>query len=106
MADLAYSCLLYHLRRDLNGLADADIAALGIPSEDEIVARYCRRTGRDDIPNWHFYVAFALFRTAAILFGIAARAREGTASNPAAEAEGRLAGPTAEIGWRLVERHR
>jgi aminoglycoside phosphotransferase (APT) family kinase protein len=46
--------------------ARLNLAALGIPSEAEVVARYCRLTGRDGIPGWEFYVPFALVHLTAI----------------------------------------
>jgi aminoglycoside phosphotransferase (APT) family kinase protein len=56
-------------------------ARLGIPTEAEYIAAYCRRTGRDSIPNWNFYLAFNFFRLAAIFHGIKERVLRGTASN-------------------------
>ena len=62
------------------GLAGADVAALGLPSEDEYLAAYCRRRGMDGMPGYDFYVAFNFFRLAAILHGIKGRVLRGTAS--------------------------
>jgi len=61
LADLAYNCMAYHLPSELNaafqGFAGLDLAALGIPSEQQYLAAYCRRTGRPSPPaNWHFYL--------------------------------------------------
>ena len=55
--------------------------ALNIPSEEAYVAAYCRRTGRSGIPDLGFYIAFNLFRLAAILHGIKGRLARGTASS-------------------------
>jgi len=63
------------------GLFGYDLAALGIPSEEEGRALYCRRTGRSELPDWDFYIAFNMFRLAAILQGIMGRVREGTAAS-------------------------
>ena len=54
----------------------------GIPTESEYVRHYCQRTGRAGIDprDWEFYVAFSMFRLAAILQGIAKRALDGTCS--------------------------
>ncbi len=64
------------------GLSGVDRAALGLPTDEEFVALYCRRRGIDHIPDFGFYVAFAFFRMAAILQGVGKRALDGNASNP------------------------
>ena len=103
LADLGYFCMGYHTSPDLYGFGDADLIAHGIPAEEEIVAAYCSATGRHGIPDWHFYLAFAMFRMAAILYGIAGRVKAGTASGADAAARGALAGPMAEFAWGVVE---
>ncbi|MGB5344601.1 MAG: phosphotransferase family protein, partial [Woeseia sp.] len=81
------------------GLLGKDLAALGIPSEDEYVRRYCERTGRsEDIPHREFYAAYNLFRLAGILQGIAGRVRDGTAASDHAAKATRAVGPLAELG--------
>jgi len=102
MADLAYMCLPYRLESGLPGLpglADIDLDALGIPSELDIVQAYCARTRRDGIPNWNYYLAFALFRTAAILQGIYARSLQNNAANEDARQVGQSAAYVARVGW-------
>lgn len=83
-ADIAYQCMHWRLPHagSFRGLAGIDRKALGIPTEQEYVARYCERTGLAGIPNWDFYLAFSLFRMAAILQGVLKRALSGNASNP------------------------
>ena len=104
LADLAYNAMPYHLEPDiLGGVLGQDLKALGIPTEEEYLAAYCRRTGRDDIPDWSFYVAFSMFRLAAIAQGIMGRVIAGTANDANARARGERARPMAEAGWRLVE---
>ena len=66
LADLAYFCLPYRFTREWEGLADKDLMELGLPSEAEYVADYCRRAGRGTIGDWEFSLAFAMFRLAAI----------------------------------------
>ena len=65
------------------GLGDSNLAELGIPSEQDYVALYCERTGRDVIPpaQWRFALAFAMFRNAAIRQGVFKRALDGNASS-------------------------
>jgi aminoglycoside phosphotransferase (APT) family kinase protein len=83
-ADLAYQCMQWRFPNDgeSRGLAGVDRAALGIPTEAEYVAAYCRRCGLSEVPNWTFLIAFSLFRMAAIVQGVYKRALDGNASNP------------------------
>ncbi|WP_294198026.1 phosphotransferase [uncultured Sphingomonas sp.] len=82
LADFAYHAMMYRMPPDIvAGLAGADPAALGIPSEEEYVAAYCARTGRATIPNYDYYVAFNFFRLAAIFHGIKGRVIRGTAAS-------------------------
>ena len=102
LADLAYNCLPYRFTREWEGLADKNLAELGIPTEGEYVAAYCRRTGRAGIPDWNFCLAFAMFRLAAIAQGIMGRVIAGTANDPNARERGARARPLAESAWALV----
>jgi aminoglycoside phosphotransferase (APT) family kinase protein len=102
LGDLGYLCTAFRLSEGIDGLGGLDLAAIGIPSEAAVVARYCRLTGRDGIPGWEFYVAFALFRLAAICQGIMGRVRDGTASDPNARRRGERARPLAEAAWAVV----
>jgi aminoglycoside phosphotransferase (APT) family kinase protein len=79
------------------------LAALGIPSESSYVAAYCRRTGREQISNWNFYVAFSLFRMAAIAEGVYARGLQGNASSETALQLGRHVALMAETARDLLE---
>jgi aminoglycoside phosphotransferase (APT) family kinase protein len=88
------------------GLKNADLAALGIPTEEEYVARYCERTGRRDIANRDFYAAYNFFRIAAILQGIAGRVRDGTAASAHAAKTAQAVAPLAELGWRYAQNAR
>ncbi|MFN0040945.1 MAG: phosphotransferase [Burkholderiales bacterium] len=105
LADFAYHCMYWRLTPgEFRGIAGVDFKALGIPTEEEYVAEYCRRTGRSDIPNWDFYMAYNMFRLAGILQGIAKRAQDGTAASARAVEQGKRARPMAEAGWRQVEK--
>ena len=64
------------------GLGGIDRQAYGIPTEEDYVALYCRRTGIDAVRHWSFYLAFSFFRLAAILQGVYKRALDGNASDP------------------------
>ena len=100
LADFAYHLMMYRMPRlTIPGLQGSDLAALGLPSEADYVAAYCRRVGRDGIADLPFYLAFNFFRFAAICHGIRGRMIRGTASSPDAA---KLAGDMAEIariGW-------
>jgi aminoglycoside phosphotransferase (APT) family kinase protein len=103
LADFAYHAMTWRVTPELfRGLAGIDFAAAGIPDEAAYVATYCRRTGRDRVPAWEFYMAYSLFRIAAILQGIAKRALDGTAASHEASEVGRLARPFAEQAWALA----
>ncbi len=83
-ADLAYQCMQWRLPNagDFRGLAGLDRAALGIPSDEDYIAAYCRRTGIGGVSHWPFLIAFSFFRIAAISQGVYKRALDGNASNP------------------------
>jgi aminoglycoside phosphotransferase (APT) family kinase protein len=107
LGDLAYHCMTWHIPAGVfRGLAGADLAELGIPSEAEHLAGYLGRTGRGPIPpdDWDFYLAYNLFRIAAILHGILGRVKEGTAASERAAMMGQAAWPLAELGWQQVEK--
>jgi aminoglycoside phosphotransferase (APT) family kinase protein len=102
LADLAYNCMPYRLPDGGDGIAGQDLRALGIPTEEAYVAAYCRRSGRAGIPDWGFYLAFSLFRLAAISQGIMGRALAGTANDPNARERGARARPLADAGWVIA----
>jgi aminoglycoside phosphotransferase (APT) family kinase protein len=103
LADLAYNCMPYRLGPStLGGVLGAPLAEMGLPSEEEYVAAYCRRTGRSSIPDWEFYLAFAMFRLAAIAQGIMGRVIAGTANDVNARSRGERARPLAEAGWATI----
>lgn len=100
--------LTYHLAGRLSPggrfgrLDDAELMALGIPTKAEYVARYCELSGRPPVESLDFYLAFHLFRTAGIMFGIAGRAKAGTAASAQAEEFGRNAVPLADRALELA----
>jgi len=104
LADLANQCMAWMLPREgrIKGLAGVDRAALGIPSDEDYIARYCERTGRSGIENWNFYLAFSLFRLAAILQGIRKRAEIGTASSAAPDSQGNAVFLIASMAMELT----
>lgn len=103
-ADLAYQCMQYYLPqgKGLPGLEGCNLDELGIPSEQEFVAMYCKRMGFDTIDKWNFYLAFSLFRLTAICQGIEKRRQIGTASSAKAAEYGALVHPLAKIATDLI----
>jgi aminoglycoside phosphotransferase (APT) family kinase protein len=105
LSDLAYQAMAWRLSPEqFRGLAGVDLAALGIPSEREYVAAYCKRTGRDGIAEWESYLVFNMFRIAAILHGVLARALQGNAASQNALDMGGRARGLAETAWALASR--
>jgi aminoglycoside phosphotransferase (APT) family kinase protein len=109
LADFSYHCMAWHIPHAMGrGIGGLDPAALGIPTESAYLRRYCERTGRHDVAaleaDWNFYLAYNLFRIAAILQGIAKRVVDGTAASAQARAAGAGARPLAELGWAFAQR--
>jgi aminoglycoside phosphotransferase (APT) family kinase protein len=103
LSDFAYQVMAWRLApNEFRGLRGFDLAALGIPSEAEYVAAYCRRTGRAGIPHWEFYLIFNMFRIAAILHGILGRAMQGNAASANAIEQGSRARPVAQVAWQMA----
>ncbi|HXG99108.1 MAG TPA: phosphotransferase family protein [Sphingomicrobium sp.] len=87
VADFVYHLLMYRMPAGLfTGLGGLDLAALGIPSEEDYVAAYCRRTGRESLPDVDYLIVFVMFRLAGILHGIKGRLARGNASSAHAAA--------------------
>ncbi len=108
LADFSYHCMAWHIPPGtFRGIGGLDHAALGIPSERDYVRRYCERTGRADpdavMADWNFYLAYNLFRLAAITQGIAKRVVEGTAASAQARASGDATLALAQMAWRFAQ---
>ena len=102
LVDLGHHVLLFRTGpEDFGAFADRPRPA-GIPSEEEHLESYCRITGRPSLPDWNFYVAFAMFRFAAIFQGIMGRVVSGTANDPDARTAGARATPLAERACALL----
>jgi aminoglycoside phosphotransferase (APT) family kinase protein len=105
LADFSYHCMSWHIPPgQFRGIAGLDLNTLGIPGETDYVAAYCRRTGRSGIEHWDFYLAYNLFRIAAILQGVMKRALDGTAASQQALDAGKRARPLAELGWEYAQK--
>jgi aminoglycoside phosphotransferase (APT) family kinase protein len=108
LADFSYHCMAWHIPPGaFRGIGGLDQAALGIPSEAEYIRMYCERTKLATPAqlqkDWNFYLAYNLFRLAAILQGIAKRIETGTASSAQAIASAAGAKPLAQMGWRFAQ---
>ncbi len=104
LADLGYLCMALRLPRNpaLPGLAGLDRAALGIPGEAAMLARYSELSGRPITDDWAFVLAFSYFRLAAIAQGVARRAQQGNASSEQAVQAGRMTALLAASGRALL----
>ena len=107
MADFTYHLMQWQMPAGVSSggsLLDSDFAALGIPPLEEYTAMYCRRTGRERIPDMNYYAAYNFFRLAGILQGIVGRVRDGTAANANAAQNAAGVRPLAERAWYFAQR--
>ncbi|MBX3225901.1 MAG: phosphotransferase family protein [Labilithrix sp.] len=103
LSDLAYACLGYRFNLPgRGGLAGVDVGALGIPTEDEIVAQYKELTKRDRIEGFSFFMSFGIFRLAAIAQGVYARSLQGNASSDDAASYGAAVTMLSELGCSIA----
>jgi aminoglycoside phosphotransferase (APT) family kinase protein len=100
LADFAYLMMNWVMPiDDRAGLLGTDFARTGIPSMEEAVSIYCQATGRNGVPDLHWYFAFNLFRLTAIVQGIKRRMLDGNASSAnASETVAQLL-PLARAAW-------
>jgi len=108
LADFSYHCMAWHIDPgSFRGIGGLDLAALGIPSEADYVRRYCERSGvatPDQLEgDWNFFMAYNLFRIAAIVQGIAKRIETGTAASEQARKSAAGARPLAALGWQFAQ---
>ena len=104
LADFSYNCMAWHIPPGaFRGIGGLDIGALGIPDETAYIQQYCERTGITTPEalkaDWNFYLAYNLFRLAAILQGIAKRVEAGTASSAQAATSSAGAPLLAKMAW-------
>ncbi len=106
ISDLAYACMGYHVNLPgRGGLAGVDVASLGIPTEEELIATYCGITGRDHrttMADFPYFMAFAVFRLAAIAQGVYKRSLQGNASSDNASTFGAAVATLAELGCNIA----
>jgi aminoglycoside phosphotransferase (APT) family kinase protein len=109
LADFSYHCMAWHIPPgSFRGIGGLDVASLGIPTEDEYIRLYCERTGLVTPEalkaDWNFYMAYNLFRIAAILQGIAKRVEAGTAASSQAVSSAAGAKPLAQMAWQFAQK--
>lgn len=108
LADFSYHCMAWHIPPGaFRGIGGLDVAQLGIPTEAAYIRQYCESTGLTTVEalraDWNFYMAYNLFRLAAILQGIAKRVEAGTASSAQAVSAAAGARPLAQMAWRFAQ---
>lgn len=105
IADFAYWLMAYEMEPEgRSGLKGVDLAALGIPTREQAIARYCEKSGLAELPPMDWYLAYNLFRIAAILQGIQKRVVDGTANSAAAAEMSDRVTPLAQAGWAVAQR--
>lgn len=106
MSDFTYHLMMYRLPPHMfGGFAGADLSSLGIPSEADYLATYCKRVGclLPTPEELRFYMAFNMFRLAAIFHGIKGRIARGTASSAHAQTMADNLPELAALGWAQTE---
>jgi aminoglycoside phosphotransferase (APT) family kinase protein len=106
LADFSYHCMAWNIEPGrFRGIGGLDLAALGIPTQEDYIARYCARTGKTIRPeDFNFYLAYNMFRLAGIMQGIMKRYADGTAASTQALENGKAARPMAELAWHFASR--
>jgi len=109
LADFSYHCMAWHIPPgSFRGIGGLDVASLGIPTEEEYIRLYCDRTGLATPQalkaDWNFYMAYNLFRIAAILQGIAKRVEAGTAASAQAVSSAAGVKPLAQMAWKFAQK--
>ena len=105
-ADLASVIMQWQLPAGAEGrgLMGIDRAAMGLPSDEEFVAAYCKRRGLAGVDHFDIYLGFSFFRMAAIIQGVLKRALDGNASNPGrAQKLGQYVPIFAQMGLRALK---
>ncbi len=105
LADFTYLCVAWFTDNGgRSGVQDLDRRALGIPELEEVVARYCEKTGRDGLASLDWYLAYNFFRLTGIVQGIKKRVIDGTASSAHAKASSERVTPLAQAAWTFAQK--
>ena len=105
IADFTYHMMAWRLPVGAKGLGilGANLKELNIPPEEEYAELYYKKTGRNKIENWDFFMAYNIFRLAGIAQGIAGRVRDGTAASSEARNYGDFVPILGKLGWDIVK---
>ncbi len=103
LADFSYHLMMYRMPpTGTVGLTHVNLADMNIPDEQAYIDMYCKRVGRDPAgvtANMDFYIAYNMFRMAAIVHGIRGRVVRGTAASAHARAMSETVEPLAKLAW-------
>ena len=103
LADFSYLAMQWMMPADgAAGLAGLDQPALGIPTLEEIAARYAERSGVPVAGQLDWYFAYNLFRLAGIVQGIKKRVIDGTASHAQAAEMAKRVPMLAQAAWQFA----
>ena len=105
LSDLAYNCIQYYIpvtESGPSGYKGLNLSEVGIPLEADYVDAYCRRTGRERIGDWEFFMAFSFFRLAGIVQGVYKRGLDGIASSEIARTYGEYVPFLAGIARQII----
>jgi len=86
-----------------SGVKGMDYEALGIPTLNQAVERYCAATGREGVPDLNWYFSYNLFRLTGIVQGIKKRIVDGTAASTQAEATAARVPGLAAASWHFAQ---
>ncbi len=75
---------------------------MGVPTQQEVVDHYCKFSGRPAIEDWAFYMAYSLFRSAAIVQGVVKRGMDGNSASDLSLSYQPLIRTAAEAGCALI----
>jgi aminoglycoside phosphotransferase (APT) family kinase protein len=105
LADFSYMAMQWMMPADGGaGLAGLDLRALGIPTLEEVAARYSERSGVPVGGQLDWYFAYNLFRLAGIVQGIKKRVIDGTASNATAAEMAKRVPMLAQAAWGFAQK--
>jgi len=105
LADFTYYLMAWFFPPEVRGgLMGADLKELNIPTVDEVVERYGAKTGRSDIPDLDFCLAYNMFRIASILQGVYKRGLDGNASSDQAARTKDQIAPLADYAWGFAKK--
>ena len=107
LADLAYTCSAFRCvpgTPGFPGIRGLERAGLGYPAEEEALEAYCEAGGAHVPPDWNWWLAYGLFRLAAISQGVYRRGTEGNASSASWRRYGPAVEALARLGLEAIDR--